>query len=661
MRRFSPSARALSLSALTLAMTLACARSANAQASIAEDPVDPAPPAYIGTAQCATCHEAQAAAWTGSHHALAWTLPSAETVLADFNNTRFDHDGITHRFTREGEDYFMETDGPDGGLVTYRVVGVAGIAPLQQFLFETEDGRIQAHDVSWDVENKRWYHLYPDQNLRAGDGLHWTGPYKNWNARCAECHATGFEKRYSAREKVYASRQFERGVGCEACHGPGAAHRAWAHGDAVPAHSGLNEVGLTANFTPVDAEAEIQQCAGCHSRREPLRAESPIPGTSYHDVYRLSLLRPGLYHADGSILDEVYVYGSFLQSKMYANGVRCTDCHDPHSAQRLADGNGVCTQCHSEAGNPRFPSLPLAAYDTPDHHFHAPGSPGAQCVSCHMIERTYMQIDGRRDHGFRVPRPDLSDETGAPNACTDCHTDNDAAWAAREIAKRFADGVHGTPHVAQAIAAARRFPAANREQMIEVATDPRVAAIVRATALELLRDAADGAVAERTAPLLRDPHPLIRAQAVSLQRSAPPDVQLQRLLPLLEDPVASVRIATVRALIAVPPAAIPEADLASYRNATAEFQDTLIAKLDFPETHLVLGGSALVMRNLPAAQAAFREAVTQDPQLENAWSMLVRIRLANGDVAGARAVLVEAREANPSSLQLLQLGLELNN
>ncbi|MEM7668856.1 MAG: multiheme c-type cytochrome, partial [Pseudomonadota bacterium] len=288
-------------------------------------------PSYVGSAACAACHQAETAAWSASHHAAAWTLPGTDTVLGDFGNTAFDHQGVTHRFYRDGGTYMIETDGPEGR-AAYPIAGVAGIAPLQQYLVETEPGRIQSHDVVWDIEGERWYHLYPDQILSPEDGLHWTGVYKTWNARCADCHATGYEKRYDARVRGYDSREAEIGVGCEACHGPGSAHIAWTGGEKPL--DGLTGKGFTIGFTRDLAETEIQQCAGCHSRREALLDGNPLPGTPFADAYRLSLLRDGLYHADGTIRDEVYVYGSFLQSRMYAKGVRCSDCHDPHAADR---------------------------------------------------------------------------------------------------------------------------------------------------------------------------------------------------------------------------------------------------------------------------------------------------------------------------------------
>ena len=345
---------------------------------------------YVGSETCAGCHEGAAADWAGSHHALAWTWPSPETVLADFDGTVFEHDGMTARFRIEGGDYRVEVTEKDGVTSDYKVHSVAGVEPLQQYLLETEPGRVQSFDVVWDTQKSVWFHLYPEQDLPPDDGLHWTGPYKNWNARCAECHATGFEKNYDIETRSYASVQAEIGVGCEACHGPGSVHVSWAETLGTSREAPAPEaLGFSQPFATT--EATIQQCATCHSRREAHDDMSPIPGTPYHDAYGLALLRPGLYHADGQILDEVYVYGSFLQSKMYAKGVGCLDCHNPHRADLKAEDNAVCTQCHSTAGNPDFPTLTRATYDDPAHHFHAQGSEAAACISCHSPKQVYIR------------------------------------------------------------------------------------------------------------------------------------------------------------------------------------------------------------------------------------------------------------------------------
>ncbi len=620
-----------------------------------------APPAYIGSERCAVCHAPEYEAWTGSHHDLAWTLPVEGHVLGDFEDASFEHQGLTSRFTHEGERYFIETEGPDGKMTRYEVMGVAGIAPLQQYLVETEPGRLQALDLAWDAEQNRWYHLYPDQVLPPGNGLHWSGPYKNWNGRCAVCHATGYDKGYAPEEKRFHSSQAEIGVGCEACHGPGEAHAAWAEapGDYDPATwPGLSPRGFTLAFDERGAEKEIEICAGCHSRREPLFASSPLPGTPFHDTYRLSLLTPGLYHPDGTIEDEVYVYGSFLQSRMAAAGVRCSDCHDPHRAATKLSGNAVCTACHNPDGNPRFPSAPVGLFDAPAHTFHEAGTPGSACVDCHMVERVYMGIDGRRDHSFRVPRPDLSLETGAPNACTDCHADKGAAWAAEQIAARFPNSRHRGPNFSQSFARGQLDPAAAAHDLLAIAEDAALAGIVRATALDLLTASGDPAYAQRALPLLQDPDPLVREAAAGLQRLQPPEERARLLLPALNDPRRAVRIAAARALIDSPaPADLEVAD--ALAAAMREWRESLMARADFPETHAAIGGAWLAMRNPYAAEQAFLEAVRLDPQMVNVWSILVRLRAALGDRNGARALLRQALEANPGDLYLLSLKAQL--
>ncbi|WP_422037591.1 multiheme c-type cytochrome [Roseibium sp.] len=614
-------------------------------------------PQFVGTGICADCHEAEVKSWQKSHHALAWTEPSEETVDGDFENAEFVHDGRTSRFFKQDGAFFIETDDFRDGTTTFKVAGVGGIAPLQQYLIETEPGRLQSFDVVWDQVRKEWYHLYPSQELPPEDGFHWSGPYKNWNARCAECHSTDFRKNYSLRDRQYQSAWSEIGVGCEACHGPGEAHVAWAKPETPgeSAFSRVNEKGLLVEFSDDHAQTEIQQCATCHARREPFQASSPFPGTPFHDAYRLALLREGLYHPDGQILDEVYVYGSFLQSKMHQAGVRCSDCHEPHSAELRADGNAMCTQCHSPAGNSNFPSLTLKDYDDEAHHFHETGSEGAQCISCHMIERTYMGIDGRRDHSFRVPRPDVSSRIGTPNACTDCHQDKPAEWAAEILKTRFPDGRHRKPHFGEVFSSAREGTTGIGDNLLAIANQPTYPAIVRATALDLLMRDPDPALAERAGNLLDDPEPLVRSAAVATQRNAPAEIANGNILRALEDPARAVRIAAARQLLTLPPGPSSAHASPAARTASREWQQSLAAKSDFPETHMSLGGTALAMRNPRAAASAFEEVTRLDPQLVEAWIFLVRIHLAQQDLAAAEFALQKGLVLNPDNEDLLAL------
>lgn len=629
-------------------------------AAMAAAPMTPAP-RYVGSASCIACHADAARAWQGSDHALAWTAPDETTVLGDFNDVTFDRQGVVTRFGRRGGAFVVETEDGHGERRSFEVVGVAGIHPLQQYLLQPEPGRTQAFDLAWDTVRHRWYDLYPGEVPPPGDGMHWTGPYKSWEARCAECHATGFSRNYDATTRTYAPLEAEIGVGCEACHGPGEAHNAWA--EAPDTHDAAAWPGLTPHGLTIDlassAEAQIQQCAGCHSRREAFFDGNPLPGTAYHDAYNLALLREGAYHADGQIDGEVYVYGSFLQSRMYARGVRCSDCHEPHSTKLRAAGNDVCTQCHSPAGNDRFPTLKHALYDDASHHFHEAGTDGAQCRTCHMPEKVYMGVDGRRDHGFRIPRPDLDALNGAPDTCTSCHEDRDPAWAAAEIAKRFPDSTQRGPHFSTTFAAARRDPVAQSAALIDLAGSPDLPGIVRATALDYLAPVTDPAIADRTASLLADPDPLVRGAAATLQRGLEPAARLDRLAPVLADPTRAVRIAAARTMLGADPSRGSDAERAALATATDEWHQSLSTRLDFPETNLQIAGTALVTRNFPLAEAAFREAVVLDPQLVDGWIMIARIRAAMGDVAGARAALDEALARNPGQPDLAALRAQL--
>jgi predicted CXXCH cytochrome family protein len=625
--RFGFAQRAVFAGLFALTATV---EAAYAQGSRAEE----TRPEYVGSQICGSCHADEFAAWQESHHAWAWRAPTADTVLGDFDGAVFDHKGVTTRFFKGETGFLIETEGAEGNLKPFPVVGTVGVAPLQQYLIETAPGRLQVLDIAWDNVEKRWYHLYPDLELPHTSGLHWTGPYKTWNARCAECHATDFKKNYDPLSGTYASTQAEIGVGCEACHGPGEAHAAWARSpqtfktDKWPE---VSVIGLTLPKSRTDANRDVQLCAGCHARREPLGDSSPPPGSAFANHYHLALLRDGLYFPDGQILDEVYVYGSFLQSKMHARGVRCTNCHEPHSSQLKADGNAVCTQCHGPTGNPSFLTLRKSAYDSPEHHRHPPGTAGAMCVSCHMPARIYMGIDSRRDHGFRIPRPDLTLRIGTPNACNDCHESESAAWAAEQITRWIPERPVTLPHYGELFAAAREGADSRTiEGLLALVGQEGTPAIVRATALDLLAGAGSQELTEKTAPLLSDPSPLVRAAAIPLQRFASPAPAAQRIAGLLDDPARSVRIAAARNLLGSPATQSLTGERSALRSAMRE-----------------IGGAALVLRNLAAAERAFSEAVNMDPQLGDGWIMLSRVQVARRDIDAALQTLHRAIDMMP--------------
>jgi predicted CXXCH cytochrome family protein len=613
-------------------------------------------PGFVGSQICGTCHAAEAKAWLNSHHAWALRKPTPDSVLGDFNDAHFEHKGVTSRFFRRDGSYFVETDGPDGKLATFEIAYVVGAAPLQQYLVELDRGRLQALDIAWDVEGKRWFHLYPNDDVRAGNGLHWTGFYKSWQARCAVCHQTDFRKNYDPQQHAYHSTWSELAVGCEACHGPGEAHVAWAKkddhawaADGTPSPHGL----LMPKGRGKQAMTE-DMCGPCHSRREDLGPDSSLPTELFADHFNLAALGNGLYFADGQQKQEVYVLGSFLQSKMHAKGVTCTNCHDPHSGGLIAEGNGICTQCHNEVGRAEFPTLKPKNYDSPEHHHHAMQTAGAACVSCHMPERTYMRVDGRRDHFFRVPDPMLSEKVGAPDACLSCHTDKRAAWAAAAI------HVWDPGRSSSAASSAELFFTVRQAgldpqtlaQLAALARNADASDIVRATAVREIGDQADPATRQSLAGLLSDNSDLVRTAAIRLWRSAPPEDRVARLQPLLSDQLRSVRVAAALELSGVAPEQLPPEQRMAFQSALDELRTSLFAKSDFPEGQMAIGGLAMTSRNWGAAGAAFAEATFMDPHLVQAWMARARIAEASGDPTEATAILSTAREKNRGDIQV---------
>jgi predicted CXXCH cytochrome family protein len=580
---------------------------------------------YVGTAACASCHREQHELWKSSDHARAMQPAGEQTVLGDFGGATFTKDGVTTAFARRDGGYVVRTDGPDGALHDYKVAYTFGVSPLQQYLIEFPGGRYQIPSIAWDSRPKasggqRWFHLYPKEKIDHKDVLHWTGPAQNWNSMCAECHSTNLQKRYRAAEDRFETTWADVDVACEACHGPGSRHVEWARQAPGRRAGARASNGLVfelkdssgGRFTlapgeriarrtaPLASRAEVETCGRCHARRAPIWSDYQH-GQPLGQTYRVALLDEGLYHADGQILDEVYEYGSFLQSKMYGAGVTCSSCHEPHGGRLRQPGNALCAQCHAPA-----------AYDGPQHHFHKASPEATQCVSCHMLERTYMVVDGRRDHSFRVPRPDLTVKLGTPNACNQCHTNRPAAWAAEAVAKWYGPGRRTGWHYAEAILAGRTGRRDAESQLARVVTDPAIPAIVRATALSLLPRYMQPDALRPLEAGLSDRDPLVRRAAAAALTVLPPARRPPLGLPLLADPVRSVRLEAVASLIESR-ASLSGADAAALDRAIGEYREAQAGNADRVESYVNLGALEAQLGRAEAAEAAYRAALRVQP------------------------------------------------
>jgi len=623
----------------------------------------PAPAALVANAQCLGCHQDQARLWQQSHHAQAMAAATEQTVRGDFSDATFKHAGVATRFSRRGDKFVVRTDGPDGKLADFDVAYTFGVAPLQQYLIALPGGRLQPLQVAWDSERRRWFHLLPNEKAPAGDVLHWTGRYQTGNTMCIACHTTGFEKRYDAVADSFASRWSEVNVSCQSCHGPGQRHVQWAErraqGQAAPDLAG-ERYGLPAALAKMSGAQQVEACAPCHSRRSELTA-SYLPGQPRLDHFLPSLLTERLYHADGQQLDEVYVDGSFRQSKMYGKGVGCTSCHDAHTSKIKLAGNALCVQCHAPQANPALPAFAGAAgtFDSPTHHFHQAGSAGAACVACHMPPKVYMQVQSRPDHSLRVPRPDLSVKIGTPNACTGCHADKPAQWAADQVARWYGPKRRQEAHFGETFAAARAGQPQALDALARLAVDPAQPAIVRASALAELRNDAGAGISERI-QATRDGDAEVRAAAADSFDATPVAQRLYALLPLLDDPVRAVRIAAARGLSSVPPAQIDAARRPAFDAALAEYIAAQSVSLDMPGALLNL---AVVYQNtgrVEQSEQHYLQALKIDPDFTPARANLAQLYSGMGRNGDAIRVLTEGLQREPGIGELqYSLGLLL--
>jgi tetratricopeptide (TPR) repeat protein len=591
--------------------------------------------------------------------------PAGEaSVRGDFAAAAFTHAGVTSRFLRQGDRFVVRTDGPDGALADYEVAYTFGLEPLQQLLLPRGGGRLQALSIAWDTRpraegGQRWFHLYPDARIDASDPLHWTRPAHNWNHACADCHTTGYRKRFDAGADRFDSAWAELGVGCEACHGPGSAHVASAaDGAALPLPARLDERrGIRWEIDPASgnavrsaqraSEREIEACAPCHARRSSL-GDSYQAGERLLDHYRPALLERPLYWADGQQRDEVYVWASFLQSRMYAAGVTCSDCHEPHSGAVRAEGNGLCATCHAPQ-----------KYDDPAHHHHAAGSAGADCTACHMPTATYMVVDPRRDHSFRVPRPDRSAALGTPNACNGCHAQETPGWAAERLRAWLGRDARGHQGFAEALAAADADAAAAGAALRAVAADASTPAIARATALASLDAQASRASYQALVRALSDASPLVRLGALQGLASVPPEPRAGAAAPLVADPLRAVRFEAVRA-VAGASARLPPGQRAAFERTSLELVEALRLDADRAEGRTALGTFLAARGDLDGALRELRAAVAIEPAFVAGVANLADVHRARGEEGEAERVLRAGLERSPESAPLHHaLGLAL--
>ncbi|SHI81336.1 tetratricopeptide repeat protein [Algibacter luteus] len=517
---------------------------------------------FLGDGKCKECHQEEFKEWKGSHHDKAMDSANHESVLGNFDDVKFTSQGVTSHFFKKGDDFFVNTEGPDGKYYDYKIIYTFGVTPLQQYIVEFPDGRFQCLRTAWDSVKNKWFDLYPDFKVVHSEWLHWSRGGLNWNTMCSDCHSTNVRKNYDLKTESFDTKYAIINVNCEACHGPGKQHVEDVNrlGDQ---YASTKTMHMTSDIKPKEL---VDQCARCHMRREQFSEAFNFEGTML-DHYFPQLIEEPIYYADGQIRDEDYVYGSFTQSKMYKNNVTCNNCHNSHSLKLKFEGNNLCAQCHVPEN-----------YDTPKHHFHKMDTDGSQCINCHMPGKFYMGNDFRRDHSFRVPRPDLSVKYGTPNACAGCHEKDDKwAWEAFQelfgtvdsihYSDKLVPGVMGLPH--------------GDTGLLELIKDKNHTEVVRASAVKALSHYNVENFINEYLSWLDDESAIVRGATIDILSEINSTDYVNSFLPLLKDPKRSVRIKAFYGLSGMDESSVPEAYKELYEKVKLEFFAHLDTNSDF--------------------------------------------------------------------------------
>ena len=618
---------------------------------------------FVGSTGCRDCHNREYDNWEGSHHDLAMDVANETTVLGDFNDAEFTLHGITSHFYKKNDRFFVYTNGPGGEMGEFEITHTFGWFPLQQYLLPFPGGRLQTLPIAWDARQNQWFRVPPYGPVDPGDWLYWTNAAQNWNGMCAQCHSTNLKKNYDAETDSYNTTWSDIDVGCEACHGPGSRHVDWAEMPEMARPRTVN-FDLVQKTSETSSRELVELCAPCHSRRGAM-GDLTHTETDLLDNFLPSLLNEDLYFADGQIQDEVYVYGSFTQSKMYHQDVRCSDCHDVHSIKLVKEGNDLCLQCHRSA-----------QYDTKEHHFHKQegeaGEPirsaegdilfdvgtGALCVQCHMPGRDYMGIDYRPDHSFRIPDPVLEAAIGAPDACLRCHEDKESQWSAETINNWYGPGKR--LHYGNIIARGREADPQAGEQLAKLAVDVLYPVIVRATALSLLATYP----AELSDPVLEialmDEEALIRRTAVVFIQQPDPEKLAKTLIPMLYDPIKTVRIEAAQRLAGQLSIYLDSEQKKVFQTVLQEFEAAMAYSADFAFARYNLGNLYMATERPEDAISQYEAAIRIDNQFVPAKANLALLLNQKGQNEQAERLLREVVTAQPGLYEMsYSLGLLL--
>jgi len=603
---------------------------------------------------CVACHQAAVSSWQQSDHAKAMNIATNKTVLADFNNSITSHYSQKARFFINKKHYFVELTHEKKTKI-HQIKYTFGHFPLQQYLVATTNGKYQILPFAWDSRAKteggqRWFVIYENEDIKKQDRLHWQQPLQNWNGMCADCHSDGLKRNYNLENNSFDTTFDNINVGCQSCHGKMNEHTKSTATQPKSTrtqpnivNNWLRKIGEnTASWQGVKRDNTFMDaCFACHSLRSPL-TDGINPAAPFLDQFVPNLITPSLYHADGQIKEEVYVYGSFLQSKMYQAGVNCIDCHDSHTMKIKVPDNGLCLQCHSGE-----------KFNQPTHTYHKADSEGSQCVNCHMSSNRYMGVDDRRDHSFKIPRPDLSITHNTPNACTHCHEDKNNIWATKKL-----EQWHGKPKkmplTYQHFLNLQTGNPLTLTQHLAIINDAKLSEIIRASALSLLTYKEPNTIPntlliKHIETWVKSDKPLIRLALAQTSSLIPIEQHHRVFATLLADPFKAIRVAAANNLVGN---VLVINSKVNAKTMTTALDELLAANntnawrgegnLNQSMVHYRLGQTEKTI-------ASLKRAIKVDPYFSASYINLADLYKSLGDIANETNIFQQALKAMPQN------------
>ncbi len=638
---------ALPIAAWAAAIGTVSARGHASQTTPAPTPaVQPAAqdPTFVGSAQCAKCHESMHRKWSGARHSKMLQPASTASVLGDFSHGNVTLRGTRFALERTGDNYLIRGAFPTSREEQHTVDYTLGSRRVQHYLTTLPDGRIVVLPPTWDVVRREWFHnldiVNPDEATQ--------NPVQVWNSNCFGCHVSAAVKGYDATLNRYATTWSDFGTNCERCHGPGAAHVSRYAAPSTPTSASSAIVVPTR----LSAERSTMVCAQCHSLRD-ITVPGFTAGADYFDHFA-----PVLEYGQKSDKDPAYWPDGrprrfsndaigFWQSGCYVSGgASCTTCHtDPHepnidrNPQLLASSNDLCARCHA----------PIVK-DVTRHTRHSAASAGSACVACHMPPTVISLRSRMPDHTISVPAPENTIRHGIPNACSECHQDKDAAWAVKTLEQWYPRGRRQRlVERADAFSAARRRDITAVDPLIAVATDRRQPPIVRANAVGYLRFFPTPQARNALVGAASSEHAAIRATAV-IGLGEPrfsTDSTVPVLVKALVDPRRVVRVGAALSLMNLRVGTLPADAVPHFEAARRDYLSRATLLADDPGVLLDVGKFHLMSQNANDAATALEASLRLDANLHAARYFLAIGRLAQGRAADARTLLLAIPKGDP--------------